>query len=250
MFSDVSQGEIIFGLRRLAGEGAVAGIYYTNSTRLSGSPYLDMGRNLFNMINDPNGDGNVNNDYDIRRKTYIDPTSIIAANPETVAIWKTGDVLCIDKYPGRTESGTNLTNDLKVFRLSEMYFIKAEVLANAGNINGDTNSVAAIIKQIRDTRTYNAAGIRPLPVYASATDAWADILKERRIELSFEAHRYIDIKRLGALAGGASIDRFHRDCEDNAVPVCTLDLNDHRWRLPIPIDEIIGNSNIQQNPGY
>ena len=134
-----------------------------------------------------------------------------------------------------------------------MYFIKAEVLANAGSLNGDTESVAAILKQIRDVRTYGTAAqpaqAQPLPNYASATEAWADILKERRVELCFEGHRYLDLQRIGGLAN-VTIDRYYRDCEANNVGTCNLPLNDHRFRLPIPIDEIIGNSNIQQNPGY
>ncbi len=253
MWTDLIQGEIIFGLRRQAGEEAVAGLFYFNSTRLSGSPYHDMGRNLFNLLNDRDMNGNPANDFDIRRKAFIDPTSVVSANPANVVVWDSGDVLCIDKYPGRTENGTNLTNDLKVFRLSEMYFIKAEVLASAGSLNGDAGSVAAILKQIRDVRTYSTSAqpvvAQPLPVYDNASQAWADILKERRVELCFEGHRYIDLKRLGELAN-VTIDRYYRDCEANNVGTCNLPINDYRFRLPIPIDEIIGNSSIQQNPGY
>ncbi len=253
MWTDLIQGEIIFGLRRLSGQEAIAGLWYFNSTRLSGSPYHDMGRNLFNLMNDRDGDGIPTNDFDVRRKAFIDPTSVIAINPAIVPIWDSGDVLCIDKYPGRTENGTNLTNDLKVFRLSEMYFIKAEALAAAGSLNGATESVAAILKQIRDVRTYSTAAQpaqpQPLPSYASATEAWADILKERRVELCFEGHRYLDLQRVGPLAN-VTIDRYYRDCEANNVGTCNLPVNDYRFRLPIPIDEIIGNSNIQQNPGY
>jgi hypothetical protein len=258
MWSDVEgndgtayQGEIIWGLVRIPpNDGEVANIFYTNSTRLTGAPLHDMGRNLFNLMNDANGDGNPANDYDIRRRAFIDPSSIIAANPATVGNWKSGDVLCIDKYPGKVGAGAALTNNLKVFRLTEMYLIKAEAYAAAGAINGASESTAAILKQIRDVRTYNPVGIRPLPVYGSATEAWADILTERRVELCFEGHRYVDIRRLGGLAGGVTQDRYYRDCDDFNVPVCSLPLSDHRWILPIPIDEIIGNPAIQPNPGY
>jgi hypothetical protein len=259
MWADGLQGEIIFGLSRIPpNDGTVASIYYTNQTRLNGQPLLKMGRNLLNLLADQNKDGVISNpvaapvqgDHDVRSRAFLDPTSIIAANPETVAIWQTGDQPMIDKYPGKTGAGGTLTNDLKVFRLSEMYLIKAEARAAAGDLAG----VATILKQIRDVRTFATASQpalpQPLPVYADATAAWADILVERRKELCFEGHRYIDLRRLGVLAGNMSIDRFHRDCEDNAVPVCTLDLSDHRFVMPIPIDEIIGNSNVQQNPEY
>lgn len=236
MLADLDRGEVIFALDRPVGKEAVGGLFYFNRTNLTGGPFHDMGRNLFNLLEVNPGD--------IRRRAFIDPTSLIDPNYVTNPNYKASDVLCIDKYPGK--SGAELNNDLKVFRLSEMYFIKAEALASTGNINGPLNSVASMLKQIRDKRNYLNPN-QPLPVYASVTEAWADILQERRIELCFEGHRYIDIKRLGALAN-ASIDRFTRDCDN--IPTCTLPVSDYRFTMPITINEIIGNSNIQQNPGY
>lgn len=236
MFSDLDQGEIIFALGRRGAVGieSVASLFYFNTTNRTGGAFHDMGRSLFNILNETPGD--------VRRRAYVDPTSLIAADPLTVGDYKNLDILCIDKYPGK--AGNALVNDLKVFRLSEMYFIKAEALANSGNLPG----VAAILKQIRDIRNFQAIP-QPLPVYASATEAWADILKERRVELAFEGHRYLDLKRLGGLAN-ATIDRFSRDCEANNISVCSIPVTDHRFTLPIPNDELRGNSNIQQNTGY
>ncbi|RTZ49596.1 RagB/SusD family nutrient uptake outer membrane protein [Chryseobacterium arthrosphaerae] len=39
--------------------------------------------------------------------------------------------------------------------------------------------------------------------------AYADILKERRVELALEGHRYLDLKRL-AVAANVSMDRTLR----------------------------------------
>ncbi len=264
MWSDNLQGEIIWGLSRLPGEGGPAGTWFTNNTSRSGSPFHDMGRNLFNLLADQNQDGVVSNpltvtnptDHDIRAKAFIDPSSTISPAPATVQNYINVDVLAIDKYPGKAGDAGALTNDLKVFRLSEMYLIKAEARIAAGDLQG----AATLLKTIRDVRTYetrNSAGVvlqpavpAPLPEYANATEAWADVLLERRKELAFEGHRYIDLKRLGDLAGGKSIDRYFRDCTENNAPICTLPLSDYRFRLPVPIDELIGNANIQQNPGY
>jgi tetratricopeptide (TPR) repeat protein len=271
LFADGIQGETIFGLSRVQGNGTIADIWFTNSTQLGGSPLHDMGRNLYNMLWDQNNDGVIAapntpvnqiqpDDHDIRSRAFIDRTAIVAVNPATVGNYKNGDVLCIDKYPGKpTGSGVALLNDHKVIRLSEMYLIKAEALAASGNLNGASNSVASVLKQIRDVRTFeirNNTGVVIQPAlpsalanYGNATDAWADILKERRKELCFEGHRYVDLRRLGGLAN-VSIDRYYRDCDENNVPVCTLPLTDHRFVLPIPIAEIIANNNIQQNPEY
>lgn len=238
MWNDTDKGEIIFALDRPVGKGGnVASLFYFNRTNYQGGPFHDMGRTLFNLMNDVAGD--------IRRKAFIDPTSRILtaaqlADPNlTAAGYKAGDVLCIDKYPGKI-SGADLNNDLKVFRLSEMYFIKAESLVAAGDLIGAAN----VIKLIRDVR--NWIGPQALPVYGNATEAWVDILKERRIELCFEGHRYIDLKRLGGLAN-LTIDRYTKDCGNG---ICSIAVTDYRFTFPIPIDEIIGNSVIQQNPNY
>ncbi len=258
MWADLAQGEVLFSLFRGVGNETVASTFYFNKTNLTGGAFHDMSRSLFNLM-----DYNANNPLasgaqgDIRAYAFVDPTSKVLSlgpvisgvaatsgpfynDPSLVYdIYKAKDVLCIDKYPGK--AGLDLGNDLKVFRLSEMYFIQAEALVSQGDLAG----AAAIIKSIRDVR--NKVGPQPLPVYADATAAWADVLKERRIELCYEGHRYIDLKRLGALAN-AGIDRFSRDCEPLAG--CSIDLTDYRFTMPIPVDETKVNPTMVQNPGY
>lgn len=62
---------------------------------------------------------------EILEDMYIDPTSTINPNYETAYNNKdyTTDQLVIDKYPGKGSATTK--NDVKMFRLSEMYFILA-----------------------------------------------------------------------------------------------------------------------------
>ena len=88
-----------------------------------------------------------------------------------------------------------------------------------------------------------------MQTYASAQSALTDILKERRIELAFEGHRYIDMKRLGVVAN-QQFDRDPRDCE--AATLCLIPSDDYRLTLPIPATELAANASIrtQQNPGY
>ncbi|MGV3695550.1 RagB/SusD family nutrient uptake outer membrane protein [Flavobacterium sp.] len=240
MFNDIGsgvQGEILFGLDRpVTGNwGNVAAQFTTNSSNLSGSPLFEVSRRLFAKLCEVPGD--------VRRYANVDPTSIFNPNYLTDPNYIATDVIVIDKYPGRT--GNVLRNDQKVFRLSEMYFILAECLANEGNINGATNSVASIIKQIKDARNFLSP--QPLPVYADATAALSAILNERRIELCFEGQRYIDIKRLGPVVG----ETLDRDPTDD-LPGAPLSIpnDDYRFTLPIPLDELIANPGIQQNPGY
>ncbi|TGD56882.1 RagB/SusD family nutrient uptake outer membrane protein [Flavobacterium humi] len=238
MFNDSSPAEVIFSLDRPA-VGTwdnVAGHFVTNTTTAGGSPFFEVGRKLFNLLRATSGD--------VRRYANVDPTSIVNPNYATDPNYPNTDVLIVDKYPGKT--GAVLRNDLKVFRLSEMYFILAECYQHNGDLNGASNSVASIVKSIRDARNFLAP--QALPVYATAVDALKDILLERRLELCFEGHRYLDLKRLGA-AAGVSIDRDATDDEVPGMPV-TIPITDHRFTMPIPTSEINANANIDQNPGY
>lgn len=239
MYNDTAQGEIIFALDRPAAGTweNVAGNFITNTTTVSGSPFFEVGRNLFNLYE-------ARKNFDIRKYINVDPTSLENPNYLTDPSYIQTDVLIIDKYPGKT--GYPLRNDIKVFRLSEMYLILAECYARSGNFNGASNSSAAVVKQIRDAR--RMVGTETLPVYATMQDALRDILVERRMELSFEGHRYLDLKRLGVELG-VSIDRSITDDEITSLPV-TIPNTDHRFTLPIPTDEVNANGNIQQNPGY
>lgn len=238
MWDDNGDGESIFKLERSVGDsydnqgtggGGWAGSLFAfiNST-LSGSPFLEMSRSLYNNL-----DAN-----DIRNSRYTDPSSVIDPNYATGPDPTNSDILVIRKYPG--SGGQPLMNDLKIFRASEMLFIKAEALAN----NGDLPGAAALIKQLRDNRFTTA---QPLPVYANETEAFGDILDERRIELAFEGHRWVDIKRIGT-RGSRSIDRDAIDCADSGV--CTISNTDHRYTMPIPLSELDVVPALEQNAGY
>ncbi len=244
IFLDVDDTEIIFKLERTiadnydgqgatgspaAGGWAGARFAFVDAT-LDGSPYFEMGRSLFNLL-DP---------ADIRFDVNVAPTSIIDPDYETSPTPASTDILVIQKYPG--SEGQPLMNDLKVFRSSEMLFILAEARADANDLAG----AAALIKQLRDARFGTD---QPLPTYGSQAEAFGAILDERRIELAFEGHRYKDLKRLGARANrGVLKDPI--DCAFNGA--CTLDSGDFRFTFPLPIVEFNANPGLreQQNPGY
>ena len=115
-------------------------------------------------------------------------------------------------------------------------------------VGSATPNLAAAATLVQSVRTARGTG-QTLPVFANAQAAWSAILLERRKELAFEGHRYLDIKRLAALAGNQGITRDNTD-DDIVDQPLTLALTDYRFTLPIPQSEIAGNVNIQQNPGY
>ena len=243
MFLDESDGEVIFKLERTAndnfdGQGTTGSAFaggwagarfaFVDAT-LSGSPYFEMGRSLFNII-DPN---DVRYDVIVAPSSLIDPDYEVNQNPAT-------DILVIQKYPG--SEGQPLMNDLKIFRSSEMYLIRAEAAVAQGNLG----VAAGLIKDIRDARFGEDT---TAPSFGSQTEAYAAILDERRVELAYEGHRYLDLKRLGVRANqGVLKDPI--DCAFNGA--CTLSADDFRFTLPLPIIEFNGNPGLreQQNPGY
>ena len=237
MWNDANRGETIFAASRpsAGGWGNIASQFFFNTTSLTGGCFHDMGRNLFEALDA--------NPFDVRRLNWVDVTSVFnpatpgsAANPA----WVTADAIIINKYPGKPSQP--LRNDLKLFRISEMYLILAE--CQVGKAAPDLPAAANYVQMIRTARQTGEL----LPVYGTAQDAWADILLERRKELCFEGHRYVDIKRLGALAN-ASIDRSLHD-DSILSTALTLPVTDYRFTLPIPQAEIEGNPTIQQNLNY
>ena len=233
MWADTENGEVIFSLNRLPlGAGAaIGGKWNTNQSNLTGSPMWFWGRNLYNIFKNTPGD--------IRKYAYVDPSS--KPNPDyasaTAGNTRT-DGLVIDKYPGKLSTSTR--NDVKVFRLSEMYFIIAEAEVAAGNLAAAHDK----IQEVREARNY--LGAATTPIYSNVQEAYADILKERRVELALEGHRFIDLKRLAVLAN-VSMDR---NDTDDIIPVKNLPNGDYRYTLPIPIKEISANPNVKQNANY
>ena len=232
MWNDSQQGEIVTAFQRIGSgpSGNIGSFWNTNSSQYNGVPMWVWGRNLFNIF--------YNTEGDIRRYTYVDPTALINPDYLTSPSPITTDVLVINKYPGKTSYPVK--NDIKVFRLSEMYFILAEAEAQANNLTKAREYVHAV----REARNY--LGLASTPTYTSKEIALRDILKERRVELALEGHRYIDLKRLAADAG-VTMDR---NKTDDIVEVFNLPNGDYRYTLPIPLSETSANTNAQQNPGY
>lgn len=238
MWSDTAQGECIFAASRpsVGTWSNIGSTWYFNVTSATGGAFLDMGRNLFNLYNQfPN---------DVRTAIWIDATAVINPNYAADINYVSNDILPINKYPGKPNQ--QLRNDLKIFRNSEMVLILAE--CEVGSATPNLAAAATLVRSIRTARTF-ALPLPALPVYANAQAAWADILLERRKELAYEGHRYLDIKRLAALAGNQGITRDNTDDDILDQPL-TLALSDYRFTLPIPQLEVAGNVSIQQNPGY
>ncbi len=128
-------------------------------------------------------------------------------------------------------------NDYPLFRLAEMYMIKAEALNELGQT---ADAIALINTQLR-ARAFSPP--RPLSTGLSQAQARAAILNERLFEFVGEGKRRQDLIRLGGLPGletrGFTAARFGKPADEP-----------FRVLLPIPATQIQNNPRLVQNPGY
>ncbi|MCF8275009.1 MAG: RagB/SusD family nutrient uptake outer membrane protein [Flavobacteriaceae bacterium] len=126
-------------------------------------------------------------------------------------------------------------NNIPVIRLSEMYLIKAEALAEM-NMDEDARDA---VNEIR-----LRANLLATP-YSESGDELKDMIQdERRKELMFEGHRLFDLTR--------KKKSFTKYSTTSGIPIA-IDYPNNLTILPIPQAEIDANDNIsesQQNPGY
>ncbi|MBC6110252.1 RagB/SusD family nutrient uptake outer membrane protein [Pedobacter fastidiosus] len=167
-----------------------------------------------------------------------------APQANLVATYETGDVrkdllfaitkgseaiLWNQKYPAA--KGPQIDN-VKLIRVSEMILTRAE--ANFRNGTAIGASPQADLDRIR-----LRAGLISVPVTLDA------ILKERRIELAYEGHRYWDLLRTGS-----AINKSTTTLPANATPSTIIPFTDFRLLARIPLTEVQNNPNIIQNTGY
>lgn len=144
------------------------------------------------------------------------------------------------KYPGNPALKDN-ANMPKIIRLPELYLIRAEAYSYLGK---DADALA----------DYNTLRKTRIESYVNETSLKGQALKdeifnERMRELCFEGFYWFDLKRAGKgfAKSPAEEELAYIDVSGAHVSVAA---NSHRWVLPIPLDELNGNPNIQKNPGY
>jgi hypothetical protein len=122
-------------------------------------------------------------------------------------------------------------NNIMVFRLAEMYLIRAEARAHLNNVTGE-NSAQSDINMLRTRAKAPLVGDTPQSVMIRLIE------EERRYELAFEGHRWYDLVRTGRA------DEVMSAFNSNWKAAY------HLW--PVPQREIQTNPSLagDQNPGY
>jgi len=139
------------------------------------------------------------------------------------------------KYKSGTLDDPNyLENDYVIYRLTEIYFNKAEAIMRK---NGGTATQEAVdlINASRE-RAFSAADW-PSARYTTATLTMDELLAEKGREFIFEGKRRTDLVRFGEFTNGTWWD--HTPTGDP-----------NREIYPIPHTQIAANPNLTQNPGY
>ena len=121
-----------------------------------------------------------------------------------------------------------------VFRLSEMYLIRAEAALHEGNLSDAADDIATLEARAR--------GVQKSDIhisYANADELDSIIQSERIKELFLEGHRLFDITRRH--------ETLTRD-ESCGSSVLSMPFPDDRFILPIPLVELDANKDMQPNP--
>ncbi|GGM89655.1 membrane protein [Dyadobacter beijingensis] len=119
-----------------------------------------------------------------------------------------------------------------ILRIAEQYLIRAE--ARASKASPDLAGALADLNAVRARSDVPASALTPSATVEQVNLA---ILEERRLELPFEGHRFVDVVRTGhaaAIFGAINPNRK----------------NTQFHILPIPLTAIQTDADLNQNPGY
>jgi starch-binding outer membrane protein, SusD/RagB family len=147
-------------------------------------------------------------------------------------------------YKQKHPDGWNSGDHIYLLRLADIILLKAE----AQNETGDLSGAVATLNEVR-TRV----GLADISA-ASKEDMRSKILKERRLELAFEAQRWDDLVRFGVIVDVMNnLTEVKYTCGDGTpsapVPI-EYNMTTNKILCPIPQLERDANPNLTQNPDY
>lgn len=143
-----------------------------------------------------------------------------------------------DEYAFNHKVPTNVSSII-VMRLGEIMLLHAEALACTGDLEGARTLVNKIRKRAKIAE-YKTP-------FTSQEDAIDKILKERRLELAFEGHRFFDLVRHGLDRAKAVHDAMP---QKDIYWQDRLPLTQETILMPVPQGALDDNPTLVQNPGY
>jgi hypothetical protein len=135
----------------------------------------------------------------------------------------------IQKYEYEVGMTGNMNNDFVLYRMADIYYMKAEAILRGGNASLSELCSDPQFKLIRERATQ--------PAYTSETLTLEELIIERGREFAWEGWRRQDLIRWDKFSKGSWT--FKTAQSDNV-----------RDLFPIPYDQITKNPNWKQNTGY
>ena len=152
----------------------------------------------------------------------------------------------------KRQSNTSDAINFIFYRLSDVYFMKAEALANTGDLPGAIEA----LKIIRNRAVPSPSIQQPLPEIDANTveQFYAQFLDEKARELGGEGKRWFDLVRIARRTDNADIiiDRIamQRSVGNNQFMWRSRLANPNSWFFPIYRNELNNNKLLVQNPYY
>lgn len=159
-------------------------------------------------------------------------------------VWKYGGQLPDGQT--RRPAGNNSGANFIIYRLGDLYLMKAEALSQTGRFD----EALFYLNEIRERANM------PTLVLSQNAQIFEDvILEERAKELAYEGKRWFDLLRMGRRNDYSNkeklIEILVQDVPSSQKLVQKSKLNNPLgWYMPIHINEIERNRNISQNPYY
>ena len=218
VWNDSNKSGVIFGLRNDDITSVGLGVPYSQTAGGIKSEYVP-DFSFYSLYNA----------NDIRKTAYFETSPFEGATYNHILKWYSSVI------------ATSLGNvDAKILRSAEVMLIKAEALA-AQDLDSDALTALDAVRSQRYAGFVSGG---------ESGQALKDAIQlERRLELAFEGTRFTDLKRFGLPVERSTFGHLF---DGSGVPAVNLTLpaGDHRFNLPISIDEINLNPNMVQSPGY
>ena len=213
IFTDVSNAEVVFKLRRNVSTARPGDLWQRVSSNFD--VFFAVSNKLLQTFSSPT--------RDVRYRVNV---RLDATRPEPELV---------NKYPG--VPGLLGFQDIKFYRTSEMFLIRAEAYAET------TGSIALGFADLNSLRAARITNYVPV-IITDKNLLINEIYNERFIELAFEGHRYFDLKRRNLTITRLASDR------NNAPEAISLPSSNFRYILPLPQSETFANTNLVNNPNY
>ncbi|MGN1255384.1 MAG: RagB/SusD family nutrient uptake outer membrane protein [Prevotella sp.] len=147
-------------------------------------------------------------------------------------------------------SNTSYANWI-IYRLSDVYLMKAEALAELAKLQGDDNKAAAAVHLCNVVYKRANNDLDSL-TYGQISDAEKVVLEERRREFCFEGKRWFDllrkVRREGSVDDALNLLVSARSGETSLYKARLSSVD--AWYLPIPKSELDANPHLHQNAYY